>query len=102
MASSKAASKSKPGIEKQQKQTLPAGTVKKAATRTTATTAKRSASAKKRAKTTSKNPRVNITPEERHRLIETAAYYRAEKRGFECKCSEHDWFDAAAEIDSML
>ena len=102
MASSKAATKSKPGIEKQEKQKLPASTVKKAATRPSASTAKKSSSAKKRSDTANKNTVRKITPEERHRMIEVAAYYRAEKRGFECKCSEHDWCDAAAEIDSML
>lgn len=102
MASSKIASKSKPGIGKQEKQKLPASTVKKAATRSSATTAKKSSSPKKRSNTANKNIGGKIPPEERHRMIEVAAYYRAEKRGFECKCNEHDWFDAAAEIDSIL
>ena len=43
----------------------------------------------------------SMTADERHHKIAIAAYYRAEKRGFQCRCSEQDWFDAAAEIDSM-
>lgn len=43
-----------------------------------------------------------ITPEQHHHMIAEAAYYRAERRGFQCRCSEQDWFDAAAEIDRIL
>ena len=63
------------------------------------TTAKR-ANSKKRLKQTEKESGT-MTPEERHRKIAIAAYYRAEQRGFRCRCSEQDWFDAAAEIDNM-
>jgi hypothetical protein len=43
-----------------------------------------------------------IGAEERRQLIAEAAYYRAERRGFRCRCSEHDWFDAEAEVDRVL
>lgn len=105
MASSKVASKSKPGIEKQQKQQISAstetGTVKRATAGRPATTAKKTSTVKKRTvKTGKKSSR--MTPEERDRIIAVAAYYRAEQRGFQCKCSERDWLDASAEIDSRM
>jgi hypothetical protein len=43
-----------------------------------------------------------VTPEERYRMIQEAAYYRAEKRGFEPGHDEEDWAAAVAEIDAML
>jgi hypothetical protein len=45
----------------------------------------------------------NINPssisEQRHRMIETAAYYRAEKRGFSGGDAIKDWIEAEREID---
>ena len=102
MASSKEISKSKPGIEQQEKQTLPASTGKKATARSPATTAKKAAPVKRRLKTTSNDSKTMITPQQRDQMVAVAAYYRAEKRGFQCRCSEQDWLDAAAEIDSTL
>jgi hypothetical protein len=43
-----------------------------------------------------------VTPEERYRMIQEAAYYRAEKRGFAPGHEEDDWAAAVAEIDAML
>jgi hypothetical protein len=43
-----------------------------------------------------------ITPEERRRRIEEAAYYRAERRSFGPDESWSDWFDAEREIDESL
>jgi hypothetical protein len=43
-----------------------------------------------------------VTPEERYRMIQEAAYYRAEKRGFAPGHEEEDWAAAVAEIDAML
>lgn len=40
--------------------------------------------------------------EERQRWIATAAYHRAEKRGFAPGYEEQDWFDAEAEIDALV
>jgi hypothetical protein len=47
-------------------------------------------------------PVSDVTPEERYRMIEEAAYYRAEKRGFAPGHEEEDWAAAVAEIDAML
>jgi hypothetical protein len=41
-------------------------------------------------------------PEERHRMIETAAYYRAEKRGFSGGDPREDWFEAEREIEASF
>lgn len=46
-------------------------------------------------------PKGPISPEERYRMIQEAAYFRAEREGFECdpwKC----WLVAEAEIDARL
>ena len=43
-----------------------------------------------------------IQPEERHHLIEVAAYYVAERRGFHGSCSHDDWLQAEREIDAMI
>jgi len=45
---------------------------------------------------------VSITPEERHRMICDAAYYRAERRGFKGGDPRQDWLDAEYEIDQSL
>jgi hypothetical protein len=42
------------------------------------------------------------SPEERQRWIATAAYHRAEKRGFAPGYEMQDWFDAEAEIDALI
>lgn len=43
-----------------------------------------------------------ITSEDRHRMIAEAAYYLAEKRGFQGGCPEGDWHLAAQEIDKTI
>ncbi len=43
-----------------------------------------------------------ITPEERRRRIEEAAYYRAQRRDFAPDASWSDWFDAERDIDESL
>lgn len=35
-------------------------------------------------------------------MIEEAAFFRAEHRGFQNGNPEHDWLEAEAEIDAML
>jgi hypothetical protein len=49
------------------------------------------------------NPFV-ISPEERHRLIAEAAYFRAERRGFDGGEEQalQDWLEAEAELDRTL
>lgn len=44
----------------------------------------------------------SITPEERHRMIAEAAYYRALQRGFSGGSAEDDWVHAEREINSTL
>ena len=45
---------------------------------------------------------MSVNGEDRHSMIATAAYYRAESRGFNSGCETEDWLAAEAEIDSML
>ena len=40
--------------------------------------------------------------EDRQDMISTAAYYRAERRGFSGGNEVQDWLEAEAEIDAML
>ena len=44
------------------------------------------------------NARDHCTDEVWHDMIATAAYYRAEKRGFEGGSPEQDWYEAEAEL----
>lgn len=44
----------------------------------------------------------DITPEERFEMIAEAAYYRAQKRGFEGDEHLQDWLEAEKLIDSQL
>jgi hypothetical protein len=46
--------------------------------------------------------RPRLSPEERHRLIAEAAYFRASQRGFRGGAEVEDWLAAEAEIDSKL
>ena len=43
-----------------------------------------------------------VTPEKRYHMIATAAYFRAEQRGFACGCAKEDWIHGEAQIDTML
>lgn len=43
-----------------------------------------------------------VGPEQRRALIAEAAYYRAEKRGFEPGHDTEDWIAAEAEVDAHL
>ena len=47
-------------------------------------------------------PRAALSAEERRAMIAKAAYYRAERRGFDGESSEQDWLEAEAEIDAAL
>lgn len=48
-------------------------------------------------------PKTNvITSEERQRMIDEAAYYIAQKRGFAGGDPRQDWLEAAAQIDRMI
>lgn len=43
-----------------------------------------------------------VTPEQRHHYVEVAAYYIAERRGFDAGCRDDDWAQAELEIDHLL
>ena len=43
-----------------------------------------------------------IGPEERRHLIEVAAYFIAERRGFHGASTHDDWIQAEREIDAMI
>ena len=43
-----------------------------------------------------------IVPQERERMIATAAYFRAQRRGFAPGHEEEDWLQAEAEVDGLL
>ena len=45
---------------------------------------------------------LSVTPEERRRMIESAAYARAERRGFVAGDPMDDWLQAESEVDSRL
>ncbi|MDO8413991.1 MAG: DUF2934 domain-containing protein [Gallionellaceae bacterium] len=46
--------------------------------------------------------RSTVTPEDRYRMIATAAYFRAEQRGFACGYKMVDWLASEAQIDAKL
>jgi uncharacterized protein YegL len=43
-----------------------------------------------------------VTPDERHRMIEEAAYHRAEQRGFTDGDPLQDWLEAEAQVEIQL
>lgn len=47
-------------------------------------------------------PTAAISAEERRGMIEVAAYYLAERRGFCAGCELDDWLAAEAEVDESL
>ena len=47
----------------------------------------------------SRGERQPVPPEQRARAIAEAAYYRAERRGFEPGLEEQDWLEAEREVD---
>jgi len=47
-------------------------------------------------------PSINITSEERWKMIATAAYHKAERRGFAPGSESQDWAEAEQEIDELL
>jgi hypothetical protein len=47
-------------------------------------------------------PALDVTPEQRWRMIAEAAYLRAERRGFVGGDPVEDWLQAEAEISTLL
>ncbi|MFA5081689.1 MAG: DUF2934 domain-containing protein [Hydrogenophilaceae bacterium] len=79
---------------------------KKAAPATAKTATKAPAAAKAKAAKPKSEAMVKRPPapsyEERQNWIATAAYHRAEKRGFVPGYEAQDWLDAEAEIDALI
>ena len=73
---------------------------KKAAKKKVASTKK--TSVKKAAKKPTKPSSLDITPEERWKMVAVAAYHRAEKRNFEPGNELQDWTESENEIDKFL
>ncbi len=44
----------------------------------------------------------NVTPEARYHMIATAAYFRAEQRGFAGGYEMEDWISSEAQVDAQL
>ncbi len=63
---------------------------------------------KKAAKTTAAKSKITsskktaISDQQRYQMIAEAAYYLAEKRGFDGGDTLHDWHEASKEIDKAL
>jgi Protein of unknown function (DUF2934) len=72
--------------------TKPAGGAKK--------TKQTKAAPKRRA--TSRTEQVNLSPELREEMIREAAYYRAEKRGFQGGDPLADWLSSEEEVNTAL
>ena len=66
------------------------------------TAEKKAAAPRKRAASAKDANAPAIGPQERHHLIEVAAYYVAERRGFHGASSHKDWLQAESEIDAMI
>jgi hypothetical protein len=47
-------------------------------------------------------PRSEPALEDRERMIQEGAYYKAEQRGFEGGSPEQDWLEAEREVDALL
>ena len=88
------------------KRTTPKNAAKKTVTKKTAVSAKKTATRKARKKSTSPSKpgtsSIDITPEERWKMIAGAAYHKAEKRGFAPGHELQDWAEAEKEIDKLV
>ena len=76
-------------------------TVKKTSAAKKRSTPKKAA-AKKAASTRPTGSPVMVSAEERWRMVATAAYHRAEQRGFAPGHEVEDWLAAEKDIDSVL
>lgn len=92
-----AAAPAKAATAKKTAKALPAA-AKPAAGKPAAAEKKPAATAKK----TSRQAAANVTPEQRRYYVEVAAYYIAERRGFQGGNELDDWVQAEREIDRLL
>lgn len=70
-----------------------------------ASTAKAKSAAPKTAAPRTRKPKTattQVTPEQRYRMISEAAFYVAEKHGFDPNRSLNDWLEAETAIDAKL
>lgn len=74
---------------------------KKKKTASTKKTAKKAAAGKK-GKSSKITKTVEITAEERWRMIAVAAYHKAEKQGFASGKEMENWLEAEREVDRLL
>jgi hypothetical protein len=51
---------------------------------------------------TSQDPRLEFSNDEWQDMVATAAYFRAESRGFESGSTEEDWYEAEAQLREQL
>ncbi|HKQ22837.1 MAG TPA: DUF2934 domain-containing protein [Burkholderiales bacterium] len=51
---------------------------------------------------TTKDPRTEVSDDEWQDMVATAAYFRAEARGFEGGSADEDWYEAEAELREHL
>lgn len=51
---------------------------------------------------TTANRQPPVAPEQRYHHVEVAAYYIAERRGFDAGHADEDWAQAELEIDRLL
>lgn len=82
------------------KSTVKKGTKKKSVAKKTSV--KKKISSSKPDKSSSSRSGINISSEERWRMIAVAAYHKAEKRGFVSGDENQDWLDAEKEVDEVL
>ena len=79
----------------------PAPAVKKAKSPTAKAPSKKPATGKSKSPVAEHKPAVQPTPEERYRMVETAAYFIAEQHGFQGRSDEH-WAAAERAIAAKL
>jgi hypothetical protein len=102
---SKVARKSAPAKPKTPARTHasdPAGTDEAIATTETKPVAAAAAEPKRKSPARIHAAPATLSPPERHRLVEVAAYYIAERRGFRGGSHHDDWVQAEREIDAMI
>ena len=75
---------------------------KKTMTKKKAVSAKKTATRKSTSPSKPGTSSIDITPEERWKMIAVAAYHKAEKRGFAPGHELQDWAEAEKEIDTLV
>jgi len=65
-------------------------------------TGRQQTTTKKPPRRTARTATKKVSPEQRWKMVAEAAYYKAEKRGFQGGDSARDWLEAEAEIDAQL